>query len=470
MASIREKIAQAIAGRFWPQGGQDTTAGLAPGNSSIQWSYDVTSLPAQRYKVYDDMELMDRTMPEISRALDILADNAVNAPGGAKRSFHIRYDEAGFISKATQQIIEDCVGRTRLEEKIYPFCRETLKYGDLFIQNIVDEDLNVARLMFMDPYTMTRNEDSHGLLKTGTTEGECAFEQHERRDGKFLTAFYPWQIEHVRWNRSGMSKYGRPALESARYPFKKLQSMEEALVVNWLTRAFARLLFEVDTSGLPAMEAEKKLRQMKAALSSTSVGAQLEGAHRMTTVQDLYVSNSYVNNGGKWEKSLNNVSVLDTSNTGFWNIAAVEYWRTKLVTATGVPKAHLGIETEINAKATLQWEDERFARLVRRVQMAGSEIIHHAIDLDLMLKGIDPARVQYVVEWPSPVMHDDVEQAQVYAQLATAAADLLAGHVMTPDQIRDRLFDMTPAQRKEADAYYTTLEAKESKVEVNSDR
>ena len=455
----RTRIARALAGKFWPEDTKDTTMGVAPEHEMSQWAYDTSSLGTKRFDIYRDMDRMDSTMPEISRALDILADNAINAPDGVKRSFHIRYDEGVFISKGRQKIIEDCVRRTQLESKTYSFMRETVKYGESFLQPVVNSEAHISRLMYMNPFSMYRNEDEHGLLKTGKEQGEWAFEQYEPGTMRFIAGFYPFQMLHLRWGRSGMSRYGRAALESARYPFKKLQAMEEALVINWLTRAFARLMFQIDTTGMSPIEAAARVKEMKTALTSRAVAAQQEGAHRLTTVQDLYVGNGYVNNGGSWQKSLNEVSVLDTSNTGFWNIAAVEYWRTKLVTATGVPKAHLGIEQDVNSKATLQWEDERFARTIRRVQMLASELIHSVIDLELLLQDINPIDVPYVIEWPSPSMQDETDRAEVYKQLGEATGYIINNQIMTPDQVREKLFRMTPAQRQQAEAYYAKVPA-----------
>ena len=460
----RAKIAQRLAGRFWPAPQRTTVVGATPEHESLSWAGNRFELDTSRTGVYHDMDRMDDTMPEISRALDILADNAVNAPEGVRRSFMVRYDEGRFISQGRRQIIEQCIRRTRIEEKIYTYAREALKYGDCFIQPIVDEDYHVSRLMYMNPFAMRRNEDKHGLLKMGNEPGEWAFEQYEPGSHRFIAGFYPFQMLHMRWGRSGKSKYGRPALATARYPFKKLQAMEEALVVNWLTRAFARLMFQVDVTGMSKPEAEAYVREWKASLTKRALSATQEGSHRLTTIQDVYVGNSYQNLGGKYEKSLNDVKVMDTSNTGFWNITAVEYWRTKLVTATGVPKAHLGIEQDINAKATLQWQDERFARTIRRVQMLCSEVVHAVVDLELMLQGIDPSTVEYVVEWHSPSMQDAESRAETLSALSAATGNLIQNQIMTPDQIRERLFHMTPAQREAAEKYYAA-QPKESDSE-----
>lgn len=303
-------------------------------------------LSSVRLDIYRDMDEIDGLMPEGSRALDILADNAVNSPEGTQRSFSLRFDEGRKVSQSVQSVILDVVDRTRLQEKAYEIARSALKYGDNFQQIVVGKGMYIERLMYMEPASMRRNEDATGLLMTGKEKGRWAFEQYVPRTNQFIAGFYPWQIEHVRWARSGKSKYGRALLHTARYPFKKLQSMEEALVVNWLTRAFARILFKLDVTGKTPQEAQAYLEAFMQKLNRRS-GTDME---RMTVAKDIAIGLSYHDMGGKREPSRDDVQVLDTSNTGFWNITAVEYWRDKFITATGVPKAHLGLEQDINAK------------------------------------------------------------------------------------------------------------------------
>lgn len=399
-------------------------------------------LSSVRLDIYRDMDEIDGLMPEGSRALDILADNAVNSPEGTQRSFSLRFDEGRKVSQSVQSVILDVVDRTRLQEKAYEIARSALKYGDNFQQIVVGKGMYIERLMYMEPASMRRNEDATGLLMTGKEKGRWAFEQYVPRTNQFIAGFYPWQIEHVRWARSGKSKYGRALLHTARYPFKKLQSMEEALVVNWLTRAFARILFKLDVTGKTPQEAQAYLEAFMQKLNRRS-GTDME---RMTVAKDIAIGLSYHDMGGKREPSRDDVQVLDTSNTGFWNITAVEYWRDKFITATGVPKAHLGLEQDINARATLQWQDERFARTIRRVQMMMSETIQHVIDLELRLHGINPQKIDYVIEWPTPSMLDTQTHSETVLRYAQAAEKLIASGVVDADYVAAHWLKMTPAQ------------------------
>jgi len=425
---------------------ETSVTGVGPEAFETVWDAN-TELSRDRIQIYREMRDIDTMMPEGARALDILADNAVNAPGGRFRSFTLRFDDGPTrVPKAIQAIINNLVERTLLQEKAYPFARAMLKYGDCFVQVVTGDGPRIERLWDMPPETMFRNEDAQGLLLRGSKEGEWAFEQRDPSTNKFIAGFYPWQIQHLRWNRSGESKYGRPALLSARYPFKKLGAMEEALVINWLTRAFARLLFQLDVTGKSPVEARRYIEAFTKSFQKRAISTDTKGIERLTVAKDLIVATSYIQTGdGAWQPALNKVDVVDTSNTGFWNIAPLEYWRDKFVMSTGVPRAHLSLEKDLNGKATLQWEDARFARQVRRVQMVMSEFIQHVISLELILQDVDPRKVTCTVEWPSPSTTDETDDALNKLNLAKAADLLRKNGIFNNDWIRQTLFKVSPS-------------------------
>jgi len=449
---VKVKVAQWLAGQQWPTSVATTTKGLSP--ESVQDSGSLfPALTSDRMTVYADMDEMDDQVPEGARALDMLADNAVNAPEGVQRSFKVRFDEGRRVTSGVQKIILDVIDRTMLQEKVYAFARESVKYGDLFTENIVSSDLHVVRLMYLNPESMYRNEDKHGLLKDGTTKGEWAFEQYKTYPSQFLAGFYPWQVNHLRWNHSGGSSYGKPQLYSARYPFKKLQAMQEALVINWLTRAFARLLVTLDTTGMSKIEAQKYINEFVNNLKSRNTTSGDRMTQQLTAIKDLVIGQALENRGGKWESTLNDVEVLDTSNSGFWNIDAVLYWRDKFVTATGVPKSHLGLDKDYPARATLQWQDERFSRMIRRVQMMMSGLVHSVVNLELILQGIDPRKTDYVITWPDPSLLGDVERSEAAMNYGKAIDPLVRTLGLSPEYIALKYLGLTPSQWQQYGGY-----------------
>ena len=394
-----------------------------------------------RTDVYEDMDDIDDTMTEGERALDVLADNAVNSEDGGLSFFSIQYD--GVASRQVRGIVQELLERLELPQKIYSIARDTLKYGDNFQQIVVGDDNRLYRLIYMPPESMRRNEDDFGQLLTGTERGQWAFEQYEPGTTNFIAGFLPWQIAHLRWNRPEKSKYGRALLLAARPAWKKLVAMEESLVINWLTRAFTRLLFKLDVTGKTEKEADVYIKNFMKALTTRNLTAKTKGFLHMVVAKDIAIGQQRNSFGGRWEESLNDVKVLDTTNTGFTNITAIEYFRDKFVSGTGVPRAHLGLEKDINAKATLEWQDRRFSRTVRRVQSLMSEFIVYLIRMELALRGLNWRKIKIKVRWENPATTDELTDSQTLLNYTMAAQTMDALGVFDPQWFMKKALNLT---------------------------
>ena len=217
MQRLAGSVAKRIAGKMWPEPTETTTAGVGS-VENWSWMRSFMTVDTERLDVYKDVETMDATVDEVATALDILADNAVNAELGTHQSFHVVYPDKSKAPDVVQAAIQAMITRTKLEEKIYSITRDLLKYGDNFQQVVVDRNFNIVRLMWMPPASMNRNEDPQGALPSELG----AFTQVRPRTAQILAAFYPWQIIHMRWNRSGGHPYGRSLGETARTSWRKM--------------------------------------------------------------------------------------------------------------------------------------------------------------------------------------------------------------------------------------------------------
>jgi hypothetical protein len=398
---------------------------------------------AERLQVYKDMEEMLDTVDEVESGLFILGTNATAPARSGEAPFKIEWDEED-VPDVVKEIAETVIERCKFAEKVYPIIRETLLYGDSFLQLVVTNDLIVSRVMYMPPQTMVRNEQLNGLLMEGNTEKEWAFEQY--LDNEFVAGFYPWQIVHLRWNRTGSKIYGRPLLYSARPAWYKLRAMEQALVINWVTRAFARLLFIVDVTGLSSGEAQAKIREFKRSLSMTRIDSGTAEKDSLSVAKDIFLGKSYQDFGGEHLSGLTDVKTLDTSSSAFEQLDPIEYYRNKIVMATRVPKAYFGIEEDVNAKATLTREDIRFTNTLRYCQGLGSEAIRAAINLSLLLQGFNPSNYKYKVWWNDPSAADPVEKANAYADTAKGDAVYLQEGVIDRQYIAERHIGMSSSE------------------------
>jgi len=398
------------------------------------------NVKSKRAAIYSDAEEMDATVDEVATALDILADNSVNSEDGTRGAFRV------IFQKGETPIVEQVIKRTRWREKAYAIARDTLLYGDTFLQYVIDRDLRIVRLMYMPPKSMIRNEDQFGLLLEGKDEGKAAFEQYQPGTNQRIAWWYPWQIEHIRWNRSGARVYGRSLLYTARTAWKKWQAMEEALVINWLTRAFARLLFILDVTGKTPKEAEAYIKAFARSLTTRNIASGVKGDEALSVVKDIYIGRAMHDMGGRLYPGQTDVKVLDTSNSGFLNLNPIEYYQNKVLTSLRVPKAHLGLERDINAKATLQQQDRRFLRILRRIQAMLSESIDHTIKLQLALLGIDPDSVEYTIMWPTPSWADMLDESAATKNFAEADEKLLAWGLVDSEYVQTKHLGMSAVE------------------------
>jgi len=444
---LRTRIARRIAGSSWPQPppDEDTTARGYSEQALESIRQQFFNVSDERYQVYKDARKMDETMDEVATALDMAADNAFSTEAGQEEPFTIAYLEES-TPKYLRAIVEGVLARTDWRNKGMEIARELLLMGDNFLQYVVDDHYDIVRLMYMPQESMIRNEDEVGLLLRGNTPGEYAFEQHYPDGGAFIAGFKPHEILHLRWKKSGRRVYGRSLLYTARASWKKLQAMEEALVINWITRAFARLLFTLDITGKGPNEALAAMTEFKRSLQTRKIAKDVTGMEQLAVVADIFMGRAYHEMGGRAEPSLTDAKVLDTSSTGYQQIRPIEYYRDRILATLRTPKAYLGLEEDINAKATLVQEDRRYQRFIRSIQAVIGQGIRQTIDLQLALRGIEPRRVPYVVQWYAPTWGDLIEDAQALNNYAQADTQYLALGIIDKEWVAKRHLRMSTAE------------------------
>ena len=141
--------------------------------------------------------------------------------------------------------------------------------------------------------------------------------------------------------------------------------IEDAMLVYRVIRAPERRVFYIDVGNVPPEEVSNYLEQAKTSLKRTQIVDKTTGKVDLR-YNPLSVDEDYflpVRGGESGTR-------IDTL-AGGQNAAAiedVEYVQKKLFAALKIPKAYLGYDEEIGAKATLAQEDIRFSRNIARIQ------------------------------------------------------------------------------------------------------
>jgi len=430
-------------------------------------------IDTNRRAVYRDVDEMDNASEEASIALDIIANNVTTSEDGVQMSVVIKAED-----DAVQEIIDNAVKVVKLHQKIMPMARNLVKYGDSFTEPVVNNKGEISDFKQLPPATMHRNETPTGQLLLGKpryTDGKCvngrnetAFEQRVVDTGDIIATFFPWQVIHIRLNHDGFTPYGRSHFRVARSTFKKLQAIEQSLVVGRLTREYLKLIFYIDTTGLSKKEKTVALTEFQQNVTQRiNVDGRRDSPFSVMT--DFFISTGWIKLGSQVQPSKSQVDVLDPKNVGIHEITDVEYLHRKFIATLRVPPAHLGFEKDINAKATLTLQDTQFIRFLRSVQQLLGQGLEQFIDLVLLMNGYDPETTIYEITWPKLSATDQMNDAQ--SELWRSQADQLnlMNKVVSPRWIQVHRYDMTEEEIAEIEKENEEIAAQEqAKLEAQA--
>ena len=300
---------------------------------------------------YSDFAEMEST-PEIASALDIYAEETC-APDAYGRSLHI-YSENRKIKELLETLFYDTLN---IDFNLVMWVRNLCKYGDFFLFNDISPEYGIINAYPISITEMEREEgfnpeDPSAVRFRWITQGNQSLEN--------------WQVTHFRLlGNDAFLPYGSSVLESARRIWRQLILIEDAMLVYRVIRAPERRVFYIDVGNVPPEDVPNYLEQAKTSLKRNQVVQKSTGNvdlryNPMSVDEDYFIPVRGGDSGTKID------SLAGGQNTSA--IEDVEYIQKKLFAALKIPKAYLGYDEDIGAKATLAQEDIRFSRTIIRIQ------------------------------------------------------------------------------------------------------
>jgi len=325
---------------------------------------DVTEDRHYLIQLYTDMEKDEI----IGAVLDAYAEEATQRSYENDKIVWIHSD-----SEDIKNFGEEFLDKIKCDYNVFSLVRTIAWYGYDFELVVGDFGKGILELKPLDLSKIERVEES-GILKGFQFTG-----------GSGSITYQPWDIIHFRnLSRKRTNIYGDSILYSARKIWKKLQMIEDAVIIYRLRRHPDRLVFYIDTGKASPVEQLKIINRWKQALRKSFYvkDSTIRQEIRIFAAdEDLFFPKAEGNNSS--------IDVLKgSSNVG--DIYDLEYFLNKLFGALKVPKAYFGFEGEINAKASLVQQDIRFARSVAKLQTFVMEGLATAFQIDLIYRGIDP--------------------------------------------------------------------------------
>jgi len=303
---------------------------------------------ADRFTSYQDYRAMDQS-PEVSAALDILADECVTR--SEQGEILTIYSENSRVKKTLKDLFYNVLN---VNYNLGFWSRELLKFGDLFLKLEIDQERGVYDIIQLPVGEIHREESPTNEL------GKCRF----RWDvGNMF--FEEWQIAHFRLlSDSSRLPYGRSVLEPARKLWKQLQLAEDAMLVYRLVRAPERRVYFIEVGNIDPADVPQFMEKTKAQVKKAPLVDPTTGNINLKYSPITYEEDYFLPVRG--DKSSRIETLPGASNLN--DIADIEYLQNKLFAALKVPKPYLNYAETIPGGSALSQADLRFSRTINRLQ------------------------------------------------------------------------------------------------------
>ena len=378
---------------------------------------------AERLERLRDYEEMDH-YPEITRALDIYADDSMTYAEDGKTVQIISDDE-----KIIGELEELLYQRLDIDFHLWTWIRNMCKYGDHFnLLDIVEKE-GVLGAIALPVGEVEReegfNNDPNSLRFRWISQGNTSFENY--------------QVSHLRiLGDDRFLPYGRSILDSSRKVWKQLWMAEDAMLIYRISRAPERRVFYVDVGNIPPKDVEGYMQNARDKLKRIPVVTEANGQVDLRYNPESILEDFFIPVRGDRGSRIETLP-------GGENAAAIEdieYLQNKLFISLGVPKSYLTAEEDLSGKSTLAQEDIKFARTIQRIQkIVVSELAKISL-IHLYLRGYDESAIyNFDLRLTNPstiteMMHLDLMDKRFSTAREMAESDIISAYYVQKNVLK----------------------------------
>ncbi len=402
-----------------------------------------------RRAVHRDIQRMVATDPIMSRAARVWGAN-ITSPNGDERVISIDCKD-----EEIKREFEELRQHTQLDRQIKRWAESLATYGNVFVDKQVrldSMDIIGFKILPEDTMIVRRSPDGRLGIKVnsdGTEERIPAYAQTLIGAGMDKAIeLEAWQVTHFADDPISEAGYGTSLYAALRRDWKALEYTESSLVIARIMRAYSKIAHIIPMpANVTPEERTKRIEEYKKSITRTEVidwrgDDKSPGDARSTLAvdRDIFMT-KYYNSDLKTVEA--DAKLLDPQNQQLQNINDVEHMQRKLLVGLGIPPALLGIEADVNARATVQVQEREFGRECRDKQAIIKDGVREIFDVQLLFHEIDPRAVSYELYMPEVQMEDNEIIANTELTRAQTA-QILAGLIdMDPETVAEHYTDLT---------------------------
>lgn len=256
--------------------------------SSVGWYNQYVTNEGDRKTKLQRFNQMDVESVEISRALDIMAEDASSSNYENADAYEIDFDDRKKVKKTHIRLIEDMKDlweqRTELGSQGYEYIREAIKYGFIAFKKKRDGTLQKIRQEAAVGYVLSPEDENivtHYVFDFDAPRLKL-IENHQGVDqerlGNIKTQYASNNsnysiipIEDLLILKVGNGPFGKSILERVYGIWRKLQLLEDSVVIYRVVRAPERRVFYIDVGRLPEQKHETVINKYRAKLRQKQI-------------------------------------------------------------------------------------------------------------------------------------------------------------------------------------------------------
>jgi hypothetical protein len=333
---------------------------------------------------------------ELAECIDEICDECiVKDENDTIVNFQLRGNYSKEVKDLLEKEFKTFVQIFDLEDKGWEYFRQFLIDGEIYFENIVDEerkDLGIVGLISMPSelinpvYQNVQNELVKGYLLRKPVVGPAnSMNQKDQEELFFMSRAQVTYIHSGIWNEYKTIRL--PYIENAKRAYRQLSLIEDSVVIYRLVRAPERLKFKVFTGNMPAPKAEAYLKRLMQQYWTkknydTQQGGRTTNVYDPQSMLDAYWFTKDAQGNGTDVETLpsgGNLGQLDDLN----------YFLKKLYMSLKIPVSRfIGAEaTPFRDGMEITRDELRFARFIIRIQQQFASAIRETFITHLKIKG-----------------------------------------------------------------------------------
>lgn len=223
---------------------------------------------------------------------------------------------------------------------------------------------------------------------------------------------------------------GQSLLYSSYKIWREMMLLENALLLNRLTKSSILRVIEVEVADMPKERVQPYLQRVKTLVE------------QKTSINDGNRMSEYTNPGAMennvYVPTRNGIGAIQTQQIGgdvnVKDIADIDYFKNKFYGSMKIPKQYLGDTddaTGFNGGTSLSIVSSRYAKTVKRVQACMKQALTDVVNILLIDRGLDSYVNKFVLQMQEPVTQEELDKR-----------DSLSSEIQITDDIMRMLGDI----------------------------